>query len=160
MERYSRDGCPCHIQIAHPNTLAIDSIIQLHIMISIYHSIFDNSSRYGATALKGPWTHWSSILCTKMIKLLIFASLVLSAMPLHEHEWNQKSLASVLIQIPFKELPEIEKEKTALEEYLQIMYKLQYIYEKQDSRHSICNTFERYYFLKLLFDFVLPNHNF
>lgn len=62
--------------------------------------------------------------------------------------------ASYLVKIPFKELPEIEKEKTVIEEYLQIIYNLQFIHEKHDTRHSICNTFEKYYFTLTLEAFV------
>lgn len=72
---------------------------------------------------------------------LLQLALVISCAILFEN--ISQSESSVLYKTRFKDLPDIEKEKTAIDEYLFFLYSLQYVERKYDTRDSICTTIER-----------------
>lgn len=76
-----------------------------------------------------------------MIKPLLFISFILTLAVINSAEEED----DYPFHVPFKNLSEIDKQKTVVEEYLQILYRLQYIYKKQDTQKSVCADFKRYY---------------
>lgn len=65
------------------------------------------------------------------------------------------SESSVLYKTPFRELTEIEKEKTAIDDYLIALYHLQFVRKEYDSRNSICTSMERLHTFFLHFGYTV-----
>lgn len=78
-----------------------------------------------------------------MKKTLFQLILIISCFILFQIISESESTQRFLVKIPFKQLSEFEKEKTATNEYLIDLYHLQYIKKRQDSRNSICTSMER-----------------